>query len=109
MVQSRVKYLEKLPRIEIPENMKTISFSFPPPPHSGKNVVTIEGLCKSYADLNVFRHFNLEVSQGEKLVLAGKNGAGKSTLLRIVGGIDRDFKGRVSLGAGVKTGYFTGT
>lgn len=107
LVQSRIKYLEKLPHIEIPDNMKTIHFTFPSPPHSGKQVLTIEGLSKSYGDLTVFRDVHLDIKQGEKLVLAGKNGAGKSTLMRIIAGMDSDYTGSVRLGTGVTVGYFS--
>ena len=106
-VQSRVKYLEKLPRIEIPESMKRIHFTFPEPPHSGKQVLTIEGLEKSFGSLNVFKDLDLFLEKGEKLLISGVNGAGKSTLMRLIAGIDSDCKGDIRLGTDVKIGYFS--
>jgi len=83
LVQSRVKYLESIERIEIPESLKKIHFTFPAPPHSGREVLMIEGLSKSYNDFNVLNNVNLNIRKGEKVVFAGKNGAGKTTLLKI--------------------------
>ncbi|MBI9101411.1 MAG: ATP-binding cassette domain-containing protein [Spirochaetales bacterium] len=106
-VQSRVKYLEKLPRIEIPESMKKIHFSFPKPPRSGKQVLTIEKVGKSYGDFNVFKDLDLIIEKEEKLLIAGKNGAGKSTLMRLIAEVDKDFDGVIKPGADVKIGYFS--
>jgi len=106
-VQSRIKYLEKLERIEIPESMKRIRFSFPPAPHSGRVVVQVEELAKTYGDLKVFSGVNLTVERGEKIAVMGKNGAGKTTLLRILSGRDTEFQGSLIYGSGVKTGYFS--
>jgi len=106
-VQSRVKYLEKLERIEIPESMKRIHFRFPPPPHSGNKVLTLENVGRRYGDLQVFSGLNLEVERGEKLLIAGVNGAGKSTLMRLLAGIDTPTEGTISLGTDVKPGYFS--
>ncbi len=106
-VQSRIKELEKIERIEIPESMKRIRFSFPPAPHSGRQVLTVECLSKSYGTHRVIRNLDLTVEQGERLVVAGKNGAGKSTFMRIIAGMDSSYSGSVSLGAGVKVGYFS--
>ena len=107
LVQSRVKYLESIERIEIPESLKKIHFTFPPPPHSGKEVLIIDELSKSFGSLNVLDKINLNIRKGEKVVFAGKNGAGKTTLLKIVSGHDEDFTGSLRTGTDVKRGYFS--
>jgi ATP-binding cassette subfamily F protein 3 len=106
LVQSRVKQLEKIERITIPETLKRIHFTFPAPPHSGKEVLRISSLKKSYDKKTVFSGFDLMVRRGEKVVIAGPNGAGKSTLLRILAGIDSSYEGTVEYGTGVSSGYF---
>ena len=106
-VQSRVKQLEKLKRIELPENMKQIQFHFPKPPHSGKQALKIENLNKSYGNNHVIKNLVLYLDAEEKLVITGKNGAGKSTLMRIIAGIDKNFSGSLHYGSGVKAGYFS--
>ncbi len=106
MVQSRIKYLEKLPRIEIPESMKRMGFSFPEPPHSGKIMLELSGLGKTYGDNLVFSGLDLTVERGEKIAVAGRNGAGKTTLLRILSGTEADHSGTVRPGTGVRIGYF---
>ncbi len=105
-VQSRIKYLEKLERIEIPEHLKKMRISFPPPPHSGEIVLDITGLTKSYGENTVLDGLDLTVRRGEKLAVTGVNGAGKTTLLKILSGTDRDYSGEVRLGKGVEIGYF---
>jgi len=105
-VQSRIKMLEKIVPIEIPEGMKHIHFSFPPAPHSGRVTVRIEDLGKAYGDLRVFDKLSLELERGCKMAFVGPNGAGKSTLMRLIAGIDTDFEGHISLGSGVQIGYF---
>ena len=106
-VQSRVKYLEKLERIEIPESMKHIAFRFPAPPHSGKRVLQLEGVGRSYGSLEVFKGLDLEIEKGERLLIAGINGAGKSTLMRLLARVDQPTEGAITLGTNVKTGYFS--
>lgn len=105
-VQSRIKMLEKIVPIEIPEGMKRIHFSFPPAPRSGKISVKIESLSKSYGSLKVIDNLGLEIERGRKIAFVGPNGAGKSTLMRIIAGADRDFQGSLTLGTGVEVGYF---
>lgn len=105
-VQSRIKYLEKLERIELPENMKSIHFSFPQPPHSGHRVLTVEDLSKSYGDATVLDGLRFTIEKGERIVVTGVNGAGKSTLLRILAGIDTEYSGEIKYGTGVTPGYF---
>lgn len=106
--QEYMKKLEKMERIEIPESLKKIRFSFPPAPHSGRLVFRMNGICKSYDGVrNVLNNLELTLENGERLVVAGRNGAGKSTLLRIIAGEDTEFTGDVVPGAGVKIGYFS--
>ncbi len=111
LVQDRIRRLEKMERIELPEHLKKIRFSFPPAPHSGKIVLQAEGISKAYSQTGgvhrVIENLDLTVERGERLVLAGKNGAGKSTLLRILAGEDKNFTGSLKEGAGVKMGYFS--
>lgn len=109
--QERQKMLDKMERIEIPETLKKIHFTFPPAPHSGRLVVTLENLNKTWISENyenhVIKDLNLVIENGDRLVVAGRNGAGKSTLLRIISGNDADFSGTVKLGSGVSIGYFS--
>ena len=106
--QEYQKKLEKMERIEIPESLKKIHFSFPPAPHSGRLVFRMNGITKSYdGSHNVLDNLELTLENGERLVVAGRNGAGKSTLLRIIAGEDKDFSGETIPGAGVQIGYFS--
>ncbi len=117
--QERMKMLEKIERIEIPESLKKIHFSFPPAPHSGRLVLTLNQVGKTYTSeepdpvtgeyrLNpVITDLDLVVEKGDRLVVAGRNGAGKSTLLRIIAQTDSTYTGEVKLGSGVSIGYFS--
>jgi len=105
-VQSRIKALEKTEMIEVPAHLKKLSFSFPPSPHSGNDVLTVDGLSKSYGDNEIYKGLSFSVRKGERLAITGRNGSGKSTLLRIIASVDKDFSGLVKYGAGVKIGYF---
>ena len=108
--QERQKMLDKLleNKIEIPESLKKIHFSFPPAPHSGNIVLRMSEIKKSYdGSFNVLDNLELLLEKGERLVVAGHNGAGKSTLLRIVAGVDKNFTGNIETGAGVSIGYFS--
>ncbi len=107
--QEYQKKLEKMERIEIPESLKKIHFSFPPAPHSGRLVLRLYDITKSYdgGAHNVLDKLELTLENGERLVVAGRNGAGKSTLLRIIAGQDSDFTGELVPGAGVQIGYFS--
>lgn len=106
--QEYQKRLDKMVRIEIPESLKKIHFSFPPAPHSGRLVLRMNNICKSYdGKRNVLDKLELTLENGERLVVAGRNGAGKSTLLRIIANEDKDFTGEIIPGAGVQIGYFS--
>jgi len=108
--QERQKMLDKIleHQIVIPESLKKIHFKFPPAPHSGRLVATLQGVTKSYdGSRKVLDNLDLVLENGERLVVAGHNGAGKTTLLRIIAGDDSSFSGEVKLGAGVKIGYFS--
>lgn len=106
-VQSRVKMLEKIHPVVIPQHLKTLSFTFPEPPHSPNDVVIVENLCKKYGNNVIFRDFSMLVPKGQHLAVTGHNGAGKSTLLRIIAEHDSDFEGIARLGSGVVTGYYS--
>ncbi|MCL1929052.1 MAG: ABC-F family ATP-binding cassette domain-containing protein [Treponema sp.] len=107
MVQERVKKLEKMEKIVIPESLKKIKINFPPPPHSGRMVLTLEQIEKSYVGRKVLSGLDLVVEKGERLVTVGKNGAGKTTLLRIIAGTDKSYGGKLNYGSGVAVGYFS--
>lgn len=108
--QERQKMLDKLlaQQVEIPESLKKIHFTFPPAPHSGRLVLTVEQVSKSYdGHRQVLNNLDLIVEKGERLVVVGCNGSGKTTLLRILAGEDQAFSGSIKLGAGVAVGYFS--
>jgi ATP-binding cassette subfamily F protein 3 len=107
MVQDRIKKLEKMERIEIPESLKKISLAFPQPPHSGRIALTLEKIGKSYGEHKILSGLDLVIDTGEKLVVTGKNGAGKTTLLRIIAGTGMSHEGMVKYGTGIVAGYFS--
>jgi ATPase subunit of ABC transporter with duplicated ATPase domains len=105
-VQSRVKKLDKIEKLEPPRRRRTITFEFPESPRSGEDVVKIEGLCKHYGDHVIYDDFSLMIRRKERWSVMGVNGAGKSTLLKLVAGEIPADAGSVTLGAGVRVGYF---
>jgi ATPase subunit of ABC transporter with duplicated ATPase domains len=105
-VQSRVKKLDKIEKIEPPKQRRVIEFEFRTPPRSGDDVVMLEGISKRYGKLEIYDGFNLLIRRQERWCVMGVNGAGKSTLLKLVAGATAADKGSVRLGAGVKLGYF---
>jgi ATP-binding cassette subfamily F protein 3 len=105
-VQSRIKELEKIERIEIPEEEAAISFSFPQPPASGRTVITARDVGKSYGDKLVFTGANFTIERGDRIALVGPNGAGKSTLIRLLSQMDVPTHGAVTPGHNVLTDYF---
>jgi ATPase subunit of ABC transporter with duplicated ATPase domains len=105
-VQSRVKKLEKIEKVEPPKRRKVIEFDFRPPPRSGEDVAKLEGVAKRYGTRSIYEGFDLLVRRRERWCVMGVNGAGKSTLLKLVAGETQPDDGRVALGASVKLGYF---
>jgi ATP-binding cassette, subfamily F, member 3 len=105
-VQSRVKELEKIERIEIPPEEKTIHFTFPQPKPSGRAVVECSGLAKSYGTKEVFRDVSFTIQRGDRIALVGVNGAGKSTLIKLLTGIEPLTAGTLQHGHNVEPDYF---
>ena len=105
-VQSRIKELEKIERIEIPEEEPVIHFKFPQPAPSGRTVVEAEGLGKSYGAKHVFSNARFTIERGDRVALVGVNGAGKSTLIKLLSGAEMPTAGMVKLGHNVVSEYF---
>ena len=108
--QERQKMLDRLlaQQVQIPESLKKMRFTFPPAPHSGRLVLTLEGVSKSYDGVHqVLSQLDLVLEKGERLVVVGCNGSGKTTLLKILAKEDASFQGSVREGAGVAVGYFS--
>jgi ATPase subunit of ABC transporter with duplicated ATPase domains len=105
-VQSRVKKLEKIERVEPPRRQEKVSFEFKASPRSGEDVVKLDQVSKAYGDLTVYRDFSFLVRRRERWCVMGVNGAGKSTLLKMVAGQAEPDTGSVALGASIKMGYF---
>ncbi|KAB2665933.1 ABC-F family ATP-binding cassette domain-containing protein [Brucella tritici] len=105
-VQSRVKKLEKIDRVEPPRRRQTVAFDFAPAPRSGEDVVSLKGVHKTYGSRTIYDGFDFMVRRRERWCIMGINGAGKSTLLKLVAGAAEPDKGNVNIGASVKLGYF---
>jgi len=105
-VQSRIKELEKMDRIELPEEEKTIHFSFPQPKASGRIVAEFAGIAKSYGEKEVFRDVSFMIERGDRIALVGVNGAGKSTLIKLLAGKEPPSAGSYRLGHNVQADYF---
>src|SRR5580693_2322225 len=105
-VQSRIKELDKIERIEIPEEEPVIHFKFPQPPPSGRTVVEAEGLSKSYGEKHVLNNVRFTIERGDRVALVGVNGAGKSTLIKLLTGVETPTTGTVKLGHNVVSEYF---
>jgi ATPase subunit of ABC transporter with duplicated ATPase domains len=113
-VQSRVKALEKIEKIELPKKRQAVKFDFRTPPRSGDLVAVIEDVSKAYPSTSLgtggsrvlYDGFDMTIRRGERWCVMGKNGAGKTTLLRMVAGVLQPDAGSVTLGASVKMGYF---
>ena len=105
-VQSRIKELEKIERIEVPEEEPVIHFKFPQPPPSGRMVVEAEGVAKSYGEKHVLDKVRFNIERGDRVALVGVNGAGKSTLIKLLTGVEQPTAGTIKLGHNVVSEYF---
>jgi ATP-binding cassette subfamily F protein 3 len=105
-VQSRIKELEKMERIELPEEEKIIHFSFPQPKPSGRLVAEFSDVAKSYGEKKVFSDVRFTIERGDRIALVGVNGAGKSTLIKLLAGTEPLTEGKYSLGHNVQSDYF---
>jgi len=105
-VQSRIKQLEKVKRIELARDPKRVRFKFPEPPASGRQVFELRGIAKSYGSTVVYTSLDLSVERGQRVALVGENGAGKSTLLKMLAGVLPYEKGERIVGHGVTLHYF---
>lgn len=105
-VQSRVKKLDKIERVEPPRRRETIAFDFMPAPRSGEDVVSLKNISKAYGSLRIYDGLDFSVRRKERWCVMGVNGAGKSTLLRLVTGTATPDAGSVQIGGSVKLGYF---
>jgi ATPase subunit of ABC transporter with duplicated ATPase domains len=105
-VQSRVKKLDKIDRVEPPRRRQTVMFEFQPAPRSGEDVVSLKGVHKRYGSHTIYEGLDFQVRRRERWAIMGVNGAGKSTLLKLVAGATEPDDGTVALGASIKMGYF---
>jgi ATPase subunit of ABC transporter with duplicated ATPase domains len=105
-VQSRIKALDKIEKIELPKKRHVVKFEFRVPPRSGDQVAVIEDLHKSYGSRVIYEGFSLTIRRGERWAVMGKNGAGKTTLLKMISGASTPDSGSVQLGASLIMGYF---
>jgi ATP-binding cassette subfamily F protein 3 len=105
-VQSRVKMLDRMERVEVEREARVIRFAFPQPPRTGRRVVTLAGVRKAYGDNVVYAGVDFEIERAERVALVGPNGAGKSTLLRILAGVLPFDRGERTLGAHVAVHYY---
>src|SRR5664279_2117733 len=105
-VQSRIKELEKIERIEVPEDEAVIHFKFPQPPPSGRMVAEAEGLSKSYSFKKVLNNVRFTIERGDRIALVGVNGAGKSTLIKLLTGVETPTSGTIKMGHNVVSEYF---
>ena len=106
-VQSRIKMLERFEVIELERKEKQVHLQFPEAPKSGREVVSVRQVSKSYGEVNVFRSVDLTIQRGEKVALVGVNGAGKSTLARILSGTEEPSSGTVTYGLNVSMAFFS--
>jgi ATPase subunit of ABC transporter with duplicated ATPase domains len=105
-VQSRIKALDKIEKIELPKKRQVVKFDFRAPPRSGDQVAVLEDLHKSYGSRVIYDGFSLTIRRGERWAVMGRNGAGKSTLLKMLAGAAKPDTGNVRLGASLIMGYF---
>jgi ATPase subunit of ABC transporter with duplicated ATPase domains len=105
-VQSRVKKLDKIERVEPPRRRQTLAFDFPPAPRSGDDVISLKRVHKRYGSRTIYEGLDFSIRRKERWCVLGVNGAGKSTLLKLVAGATEPDEGTVALGGSVKMGYF---
>jgi ATPase subunit of ABC transporter with duplicated ATPase domains len=105
-VQSRIKALDKIEKIELPKRRVVVKFEFRKPPRSGDQVAVLEDLHKSYGERVIYDGFSLTIRRGERWAVMGRNGAGKTTLLKMIAGATNPDTGSVHLGASLTMGYF---
>ncbi|TFV49899.1 ABC-F family ATP-binding cassette domain-containing protein [Bradyrhizobium niftali] len=105
-VQSRVKKLDKIERVEPPRRRQTVAFDFPPAPRSGEDVVALKSVHKGYGSKRIYDGLDFMIRRRERWCVMGVNGAGKSTLLKLVAGASEPDEGTVAVGGSVKMGYF---
>ena len=105
-VQSRVKKLDKIERVEPPKRQQTVRFEFQPAPRSGEDVATVKAVSKRYGERTIYDGLDFQVRRRERWCVMGVNGAGKSTLLKLIAGASEPDAGTVSRGPSVKMGYF---
>jgi ATPase subunit of ABC transporter with duplicated ATPase domains len=105
-VQSRIKALDKIDKLEMPKRRQVVKFGFRAPSRSGDQVVVIEDLYKSYGSRVIYQGLNLTIRRGERWAVMGRNGAGKTTLLKMIAGASQPDSGAVRLGASLNMGYF---
>ena len=105
-VQSRVKKLDKIERVEPPRRRQSIAFDFPPAPRSGEDVVALKNVHKGYGSKRIYDGLDFMIRRRERWCVMGVNGAGKSTLLKLVAGASEPDQGTVAVGGSVKMGYF---
>jgi ATP-binding cassette subfamily F protein 3 len=105
-VQSRIKMLARIERIEVDGPARTVRFNFPAPPRTGRTVITLAGIHKAYGDNVVYRGLDLTIERGERIGLVGVNGAGKSTLLKMLAGVLPPDSGTRTLGTNVSVHYY---
>ena len=105
-VQSRIKALDKIEKLELPKKRHVVKFEFRVPPRSGDQVAVIEELSKRFGPRTIYDDFSLIIRRGERWAVMGRNGAGKTTLLRMIAGVLKPDSGEVRLGASLRMGYF---
>jgi ATPase subunit of ABC transporter with duplicated ATPase domains len=105
-VQSRIKALDKIDKIELPKKRQVVKFDFRVPPRSGDQVAVIEDVHKSYGSRTIYQGFSLTIRRGERWAVMGRNGTGKTTLLKMIAGAMPPDSGSVRLGASLNMGYF---
>ena len=105
-VQSRIKAIDKIEKIELPKKRQVVKFDFKVPPRSGDQVAVVENISKAYGSRVIYQDFSFTVRRGERWAVMGRNGAGKTTLLKMIAGVSSPDAGSIRLGASLQMGYF---